>query len=311
MAVPTTPTGVESTIGIGEETTYGTAVAATEFYYLLEPPSIDLGRKKTLKPVMGNAFTRKATDARREPTISFKILVSYDELGFLLAHAIGDSSVATTGSGPYTHTIAGASMPVGLTVEADYGAASMTGGTTPAFTGCQISKLSITQAHNDFAEVSVECTAEDVAQVTKASPTYPTDNFLEYASLGTVEINSVAQNARSCELTISNELRSDRFNLGSKSRVGIGRKRMTVTGKIEVEMDAMTEMNLSLNGTDTPITLTWTGASSHSLTITFQDFTKQDPNPTASGDDDWIVPVEFDADGDKLTATLINADASY
>jgi hypothetical protein len=197
MAPPTTSAGFESTIGIGEESTYGTAVAAATFFHLTEPPTFDLSYPRNLKRTMGGQFTRKTINARREPKISFNIITSYDDLGLLLKHAIGDSSVATAGSGPYTHTIAASTMPTGLTIEADYGASTLTTGTTTAFTGCMIEKLTLTQAHSEFLEVGVECVAEDVSYVTKASPSYATDNFVDYADLGTATINS---NANFCAI---------------------------------------------------------------------------------------------------------------
>ncbi len=311
MAPPTTSAGFESTIGIGEESTYGTAVAATAWFHLTEPPTHDLSYPRLLKRTMGGQFTRKAIDARREPSISFKVITSYDGFGWLLKHAIGDSSVATAGSGPYTHTIAASTMPTGLTIEADYGASTLTTGTTPAYTGCMIEKLTLNQAHSDFLEVSVDAVAEDVAYVTKAAVSYPTDNFIDYADLGTAQINSNAQFLRNLELTVNNDLRSDRFVMGSKTRNGLDRKTMTVTGTAEVEFDSMDEVNLAVNGTDTAMTFTWTGASSHSLSMVLTGSNIMAANPSASGEDDYTVGIEFDADGDALTATLVNADSSY
>ncbi len=311
MAPPTTAAGFESTIGIGEESTYGTAVAATAWYHLTEPPTFEFSYPRNLKRTMGGQFTRKAIDARREPTVSFKIITSYDDLGWLLKHAIGDSSVATSGAGPYTHTIAASTMPTGLTIEADYGASTLTSGTTPAFTGCMIEKMTLTQAHSDFLEVSIDAVAESVDYVTKAAVSYATDNFIDYADLGTATINSNAQFLRNLEITINNDLRSDRFVMGSKTRNGLDRKTMTVTGTAEVEFDSMDEVNLAVNATDTAMTFTWSGASSHSLSMALSGSNIMSANPSASGEDDYTVGLEFDADGDALTATLINADASY
>jgi len=311
MAPPTTSAGFESTIGIGEESTYGTAVTASNFFHLTEPPTFDLSYPRNLKRTMGGQFTRKTINARREPKISFNIITSYDDFGWLLKHAIGDSSVATSGSGPYTHTIAASTMPTGLTIEADYGAATLTTGTTPAFTGCMIEKLTLTQAHSEFLEVAVECVAEDVSYVSKQSPSYATDNFIDYADLGTAQINSNAQYLRNLEISITNDLRADRFVMGSLVRNGLDRKTMTVTGTAEVEFDSMDELNLAVNGTDTAMTFTWTGASGHSLSMVLSGSNIMAANPTASGEDDYTVPIEFDADGDALTATLINGDASY
>ncbi|MEL0098454.1 MAG: phage tail tube protein, partial [Opitutae bacterium] len=295
MAAPTTSAGFESTIGIGEESTYGTAVAATAWYHLTEPPTFDPSYPRNLKRTMGGQFTRKAIDARREPTVSFKVITSYDGFGWLLKHAIGDSSVSTSGAGPYTHTIAASTMPVGLTIEADYGAASLTSGTTMAFTGAMIEKLTLTQAHGDFLEVSVDAVAESVDYVTKAAVSYPTDNFLEYSGLGTATINSNAQFLRNLELTINNDLRADRFAMGSKTRNGLDRKTMTVTGSAEVDLDSMDEINLAVNGTDTAMTFTWSGASSHSLSMALSGSNIMSANPSASGEDDYTVSIEFDA----------------
>lgn len=300
--------GYAAYIGIGEESTYGTGVAPSKFFRLIDE-SINLEYGKNYREILGSAVGRKTVSKKKSVTGSFKVLVPFNDTGILLKHALGD--VSTAGSGPYTHTITAAALPTGLSIQVNRDTAAITGNASFRYTGCQITKLTLTQAMEDFCECTVDIVGEDLALTSAASPSYATDNYADWEGNTTISLNSQAQTARSVELVIENQLRENRYKLGQLTRTGLGRKQGTVTGKVEVEWDSTDELNLHLNQTDTPVSVAWAGASSHTLTWALSGSTVQSANVNASDPDDIIIPVEFEADLEDLTVTLVNGDSSY
>lgn len=73
---------------------------------------------------------------------SFDCELAPEWMGTLLKHALGQA--ATTGTGPYVHTITIGDLPVGLLFEKDYGAAIVGAGRVERFKGCRISKADFT-----------------------------------------------------------------------------------------------------------------------------------------------------------------------
>lgn len=301
--------GYPAYIGVGEESTFGTGVAPTKFFRLVDE-SLSLDYGKHYREILGSNLTRKTISKKKSVGGSFKILAPFDDLGILFKHALGD--VSTSGVGPYTHTItAVTSLPTGLSIQVNRDTATITGNASFRYTGCQISKLTLTQAMEEFCEVTVDVVGTDLSLVSAASPSYAADNYADWENNTTIELNSVSQCARSVELSIENQLRENRYCLGSLTRTGLGRRQSMVTAKVDVEWDSLDEYNLFLNQTDTPVSIAWSGASSYSLTCALSSSNVQAANVNASDTDDIIIPVEIEGNLEDLTVTLVNGDASY
>ena len=97
---------ISAQLGVKAESTYGTYVAPTSFFPLIsESVKFDIQRIES-KAIRANRLTMDSGDwAAGQKTGSGQVnLELYDRTSALLfVHALG--SVATTGAGPYTHTI--------------------------------------------------------------------------------------------------------------------------------------------------------------------------------------------------------------
>lgn len=132
--------GRGAVIGLGEESTWGTAVSRTNWRPLI---STDLTR--TIEKVPRPSLRVGAAGAMRRAHYvqadnaggSFEIEATYENVGLLIKHIMG--TVATTGSGPYTHTYTFADdVPTGLTIENVRGT-----GTSEVFEGCRINTATL------------------------------------------------------------------------------------------------------------------------------------------------------------------------
>ena len=108
-------------IGTAEESTWGTAVTRTAWVTArtraIKRAIVTLALDH-LTGLMTGPYLRESIQAREDVTGSFSFYGDYANkvLAHCLKHGIG--SVATTGSGPYTHTFSpAATLPTGLTIE--------------------------------------------------------------------------------------------------------------------------------------------------------------------------------------------------
>ena len=216
MALPNHGRG--ATHGFGEESTYGTAEARSNW---VRTTTSDLSRNivRNYRP----GLVGVATVANRRRTISgvteaggpAEYVFAYEGCGILLKHGLG--AVATTGTGPYVHTFTlAAALPTGLTVEDIQSGDS--GNIAQVAVGGKINRLTIRfPGPSDVATLGVDWLAEDIGAFTTAgSPSYGAgDNEFIGHQLGQLGWNSNTYDLISLEMVVDNKL-TRRHKLGSK-----------------------------------------------------------------------------------------------
>lgn len=265
-------TGRGVSIGLGEESTWGTAVSRTN-WLALQSGDLAVSVAKENLPHSGyagdlGAFRRHfIKEVRAGGKVEFPCAFS-DSTLLVLKHAMG--GVATTGSGPYTHTFTLAALPTGLTIEFLRGDNDAGSARSEVFEGCKINTFNLSVAAGEVAKASAQIVAQTAAARGSAgTPTYNTSaEPILHSYAGTITWNGVAYSMLSMDLSIENTLLSRQF-LGSnliQNPVRGDHRKIMIKFVIEYENDNY--YNGKIADTVGDFTLSITGTGNNAITIT-------------------------------------------
>ena len=274
---------------------------------------------------LGTVSNYRKVASRRFVDGGFKFPSGFNgALAVLLKDVIGSvNSAQVAATSAYTHTYTPANaLPVGLTVQASRDAANI--GTAYDYTGCQIESVTLRQSNESPLEVEVAFQGKEEEKVAEASESFSTLYQIDYSMLA-VTIGGTAQLVRDFEVTIANTLATDRNNLGSRFRVGIGRGAgpREITGSMTIEFDAVTEYDLFRDQTESAIVATWASPASsiesgqaYDLAITMtQSYLEGPPDIGMKDNGPLMLPFDFKAFAtsslnDEISVVLKNTDTS-
>jgi len=258
----------QSHFGVGQEVTYGTAVAPTKYFNVKGAESVHE------EPTWEEFGSVRAWSIRRieEATSAIRgdvpIEGNYQDIGVILKHLIGD--VDDTGSGPYTHTFPGSTgipatgrIGLGLTLEmlrAD-------GTLNWRYAGCKVIGLSLAASPGSSPVWTVSFfgkTEDNTAS--PATPSYPDDDLMLYKDLS-VEFDSSAMDVESVSLNVQFPT-DEPFGAGSVNFIKEPKENgfLSVTGECVMWFDDMTEYNIFKNRSDVDVAIIMDDGT-HSLTI--------------------------------------------
>lgn len=313
--------GRGSTIGIGVEATWGTAVARTNWLRLL---SCSLSRTQAYadRPHLGtsgetSANPRASFAGQEDAGGDIEWLGAYDDSTvLLLKNALG--AAADAGAGPYTHTLTLAKdLGEGLTIEHIRGEIVDGTAISEVFEGCMISSLELTWRPGEIMRCRASVIAETAAA--RGAAGAPTYSSLGEPIIGwqgsTFTWNAVARKLRSLSITVDNAL-DRRPRLGSKYTERPQRTGPTsVTARLTLEIitgDAIYSSYLANTQSDGTITFT---SGAKSLAITLQNaeiHSVSDPINTAGVlTQDIEIRCYSDGTDEGLKLVFTNASALY
>lgn len=196
-----------TSVGAGEESTYGTAVARA-VWVKLASASLMKNTQYNAENNLGVAGdTSRIHRARHKGFVEaggeLSGEISYDD-GWLmiLKHAMG--TLGTTGAGPYTHAFTLGELPTGLTLELIKGDS----GDSEVFDGCKIAQMVLACEAGQVATWSATVMGEDSARGSAGTPTYSSNGErVIHGHAGTLSFNSVSYNLKSWRVTLDNAIR--------------------------------------------------------------------------------------------------------
>lgn len=309
--------GLNTWLCFGEESTYGTAVARTKW---LEITDESLQGKQTIisKPALRNVSALNRVQSKKDVGGSFKFQMPFEGAEKILKHSMG-TMAAVTGAGPYTHaaTLASA-LPTGLTIEVDRDTVAIGGTSAFLYEGCQINKITFAQAFEDFLTCECEVIGEDFSMVTQTATAFTAFNGIDYSMMTSPLLNGAAIKLQAWELTIENGLAADRYKLGSRIRMGLGRAQTRkISGKLTIEFEQLTEYNLfvaqsTLVALVIPYDNGLSAGNNKQFTITLPKVAIQGEPPKVADQGPIHMEIAFEAfqnaaQNDEMTATLINS----
>jgi len=307
--------GTNVIFGFGEESTYGTPVASSKYLEIMEE-AVKGEQSWISKPTLRSPSQNQRVQSKKSVAGNIKMNMGYEGFERLLKHALGAN--ATSGAGPYTHTLTLATaLPTGLTLHISRDAAAVGVGSAFEYDGCQITKMTLTQSIEDLLMVDFEFIGQDFRNVNIDTPTYPTFYQIDWSQFS-LTWNASAISVRSFEVSLDNTLADDRFVLGSRTRVGLGRSGpRKVTGKFEMEFDSLT-MYAAFRDQSTTAALqaTWvnglSGSNAKALTVVIPKALLQAGEPSVSDAGPIVVTYEFEgfqdaAANDEIGIGVVNS----
>lgn len=304
--------GLNSYFGLGDESTIGTGVAATKFL-LSNSISLKGVQKRNTKAFLGAASIIDTHNGAKSVSggIEFPIPVTGAEK--ILKHSLG--GIADSGAGPYTHIYScTTALPVGISFHVNRDSATVGGTSAFRYVGCQIAKATFKQEHDSMLMLSLDIAGLNWTNVAAETPTYTAPTFFEFSNITTFTFHGIAMSVKSFELTIDNNLATDRTQLGNRVNRGMGRKgQRTVMGKITKEFESITEYQEFLNLSSGSASIVFTNGTN---TLTFAMpktfFRGEDPAVSDSGPIETTMEfeaVQSSAQNDELVVTLVNSTA--
>lgn len=202
--------GFGASIGVGEESTWGTEVARSNWVRVTSA-SIRRERAKVVIPDLGRLG--QASSNHREFFVDydyvsggFDWLVAYDDSTILLLkHLLGAN--VTAGAGPYTHTLTCASpVPTGLSIEQITGTHGFN--SAQQFTGCKLTSGRISCAPGSPLTASVQVIGKTSGGLEAAgTPTYSSngERVLQHGA-GTIALGGTTVPLKGFDISIDRGL---------------------------------------------------------------------------------------------------------
>jgi hypothetical protein len=298
--------GFGATIGLGEEVTWGTAVARTHW---LRPMRTGLRRTRTHVPLatLGDLSQTSTIDKTFYVESdfaggSFQIPMAYDDSTLLvLKHLLG--GLATSGaSAPYTHALTPASLPVGLTIEQINGTPG-TGNMTEVFEGCRLTSGRISIEAGGIMMLEAEVIAETSGGLAAAgTPTYNTTReYIKHNHAGTMTVGGTNHPLRSLSISIDRGLQRN-HELGSLLTKEPVEERLSIEIETTVLWQAATWHGNYLADTQGDLSLVFTGTGDNGLTLTASNLLVIDRSSDVSGPGGILETIRYKAFADATGA---------
>lgn len=311
--------GFGATLGVGFESTWGTAVARTNW---LRVKSCGLMRQRTKQAVEDLGSFGQASTAYRQFFVesdfaggSLSWNLSYNDTSVaMMRHLLGGN--ATTGAGPFTHTVTAASpQPAGLTIEQINGTHGFN--SAEVFEGCKLAGGRLSWEAGSLLTADVDVIAEtSQGLVAAGTPTYTSGGeYVRHHHQAQATIGGTGIPLRSARITIDRGL--ERLHeLGSLFTSEPVEQRFMATIDVVAAWQQATFDSNYLADTQGSLVFTFTGASSpNALTITGHNCLVMDVSRevTRAG---WVEErIQFrafaDATNQGLTMAFVNSNALH
>jgi len=314
-------------IGIGTESTYGTAVSRTIFFRVLSAGLQDTQaseRSAELVGATGSLGYRFRMQGNIEAGGPVSMLFFYEGAGLLWQHLMRttvSTAADTPSSGLHTHTLHLGSTASSFTLEQVKGT-SVQGGTTYAetFEGAVCSSWSISCEVGQPAKLDMTWIAETTtgADDTPTSPTYTTNYYPVLGHHVVCLWNSVAYKMRSFRINV--DLHNERlYVLGSKVTANPPQTAPPdVVFEAEMLAQDWTLITAQQAVTESSMVLTVTGTNSTAMTITLRQvaWDSQTSNVQDSNGVQYVRVRGYalgssSASTPELTMAIVNTQSSF
>ncbi len=309
--------GRGGSIGIGKETTWGTAVAPTQFYNGTEAISEERGRLREAI-TFGSRAVQPADAGRLR--ISGPISGVHARpvgLGHLLRAALG-APTTTGASAPYSHAFkpaatkfsaAAALPPYSVTVKRDTGMIHR-------YSGGQLNRLTLTQPKDDALSVDTDWIAKGVADVSDTVIVAETTQRFRYQHLAVLRDAGPFLTLESVTITIENNLETEELLNASDEISGVDFGDSSIKIDMTMSFQSLADYGDFKANVTRPWKFTWTVDVGNSLELSVPRLNLDAFGAPISAAGRLTASAsgqaEFDAvAGHSLQATLKNSQATY
>jgi len=262
--------GMNSWLGFGEESSYGTAGTRTNFLEIeSETLMKEVTRIEAVSILRRGVVDNKVLSGTVHVAGDMAFPVQYDGWLKLLKHAFGavaDSQPDVTNAPTvYKHTFTIQDvLPTGLTFEVFRDTTQFTTEPNKSFvyTGCKIEKIDFSCAIDEVLKCSVGIMGQNEARAARSSsnPPFSTSPYVIFTQ-GILTYNNNDLEVNNVNLSLSNGLAA-RYKLGSAlTREPVADVKIAATGSFECEFQDWNEYDDFVNTTERTLTLNFTGPS--------------------------------------------------
>jgi len=221
-------------LGIGEETTWGTAVSRTKFVRLISE-SLKQNAAFNFPDVGSHGHAQRA--AVKLPVYvdgTVEVEMNFYGFGLLLKHLLG----GTTYAAPLKTFTPETALPEGLSLEVDRDKGSF------VYAGCKINSASFSQARGELLKATLSVIGKTETTTTATAETFPTDKPILDEHF-TMEVDDTAVSIQEWSLDVNNNLSGgDRSDLGSLNiKEPVRTAKQTIAGQITAEFDDETVLD--------------------------------------------------------------------
>lgn len=311
-----TGAGIAGQLGLKEEVTWGTAVTVDRFYELnSESIGYDIARIESegIRSEQRVIRSDDWTPGTKRVAGTIELELATKNMALLFKHAMG--GLATTGAGPYTHTLTPASLTgKGLTVQV--GRPSSDGTVQPfTFNGTKITAWELGFELDKIASLSLDVVGKDQVTATGlATASYTSSNNLLAFTHGAITVAGSAIKVKSGSVRGENPLNTDRLFLGDTTiSEPLENGRREYSFDLACEFESLTALNRIVNGTEAALSLAFTRGAD-SITIT-GNLRFDEGMPNLDGFDVLEQPlsgkfVATGADSTAITVAIISGEAT-
>lgn len=312
----------EGYLGIGKESTYGTAVSVTKYIPILS---------ESMAPDSGGIFPEDIrADRSRATALEGPFGVSGDVefqagpengLGEMLLGALGTVTQGTTS--PYTHTFVGASTIPSYTVEVNVGESMVR--TIP---GCKVGTLTISCAAAEPATITATLVGqtETIGTAFATAPTFSTLEPFKWSECKVTIDGTVDANIENLECVIENNLVTDLRTMNETRTIKeLPVRQRIITGSMDLNFTSKTYYEWFLGGGTEPqisprfcsLVFEFIPANTdYKLKITMSRVRLRTDSASISGTDRVVEGIEYDAIRDPSTekdieVELTNTESTY
>jgi hypothetical protein len=311
--------GIDAQVMVGEEATWGTAVAVSRGYpFNSESIRNDLPTIESDAIRAGQRLQNEADYVRGVQRIDgdLEIELRTKGMAFLHKHMLG--SISTAGAGPYTHTVTPGDLTGrGLTVQV--GRPGSAGVVHPfTYSGVKVASWELSCGVDEIASLSLTLAgkAETTATALVAASYAASSDILAFTH-GALTIGGNAAKVRNVTVTGDNGLNLERYFFGSTARDEPleGASRRSISGTLEAEFVDLSQYSAFVAGTNAAMVLSFTrGAASvtYTMNVRFDGET-----PTVDSTDILGISIPFKCvstsamtDASAFTAVIVSSEAT-
>lgn len=317
-----TSSGIDAQVGIAEQATdEDTFATPTRFFELVnESVRLEIDRIPSAGIRAGRLVQHRVQAGAQRVRGTIEQELAPQGLALLIEHWMGDTA-ATSGVGPYTHTIEPGNVNDLDTLTVQIGRPDKSQ-TVRAFSylGCRVTDWEIACRAGEIARArwSIYGRHEDTGQ-SLATASYPTSYSPFVFTHGTVSVAGSEVEVMEANLRGENGLLTERFRMRTTNperpeTVTVENEGHSYSGALTAEFEDLTDYNRFVNATQAALVLTFNAGASAQLVVT-ANVLFDGETPQVGGKEQLEQPLPFQilsstSDAAALSIDVVNSDAT-
>lgn len=216
-------------LGIGKESTYGTAVAAS-YYMPIISESLKLEHGYIYPETVAYREFNKVIAGKKLVTGGWEQYVTYDKgIGLILKALLGSETKTNPTTGVAKHEFKKAASLPSLTVRV-----GLHDVTEKILHGIGINELTLELVAGELLRCSVDCVGRDESTDTLSTPTFSTQDFIDFSKVNAFKLDTTDVTPERFIITIRNNIDTDAFQLGVRTLPRLEPEQLEVFGEMDI-----------------------------------------------------------------------------